>query len=102
MRVVEVFLPLQLPDKRPQPKTLFAEVRRELIERFGGLTAHSRAPAQGVWEDDSGQPELDNILIIEVIDRNFDRRWWEDYRRSLERRFAQEEVLIRATDTELI
>jgi hypothetical protein len=49
--VVEIFLPLKTKEGRPQPRELFVQVRDELVGRFGGLTAFTRAPAEG-----SGSP----------------------------------------------
>ena len=100
MHVVEIFLPLKRNDGSEQPRGLFGEVRRELVERFGGLTAFTRSPAEGLWEDDSGDVARDAIVIFEVLDDALDRGWWDDYRSGLERRFQQQEILIRATAAE--
>ena len=97
MHVVELFLPLTRKDGAPQPAGLFTEVRGELTERFGGLTAFTRAPAEGLWEDEEGAVEKDRIVILEVMDAQFDAGWWRDYRRQLEQKFAQDEVLVRAS-----
>lgn len=97
MHVVELFLPLTRNDGSPQPAGLFGEVRAALVERFGGLTAFSRAPAEGLWEDDGGAVDKDRIVIFEVMDADFDADWWRDYRRELEGKFAQDEVLVRAS-----
>ena len=96
MHVVEIFLPLTRKDGAPQPAGLFGEVRETLVDRFGGLTAFTRSPAEGLWEDD-GSVEQDRIVIFEVMDREFDESWWCDYRRALEERFEQDEVLVRAS-----
>jgi hypothetical protein len=37
------------------------DTRRELVERFGGLTAYLRTPAQGVWTSPAGGREHDDI-----------------------------------------
>ena len=99
MHVVEVFLPLARKDGSPQPDGLFGEVRAELVERFGGLTAFTRAPAEGLWENEEGAVDRDRIVIFEVMDQSFDAKWWSDYRRELEARFDQDEVLLRASET---
>jgi hypothetical protein len=44
MKLIEIFLPLTDNSGRKLRKELFVETRRELIERFGGLTAYSRSP----------------------------------------------------------
>jgi hypothetical protein len=96
MHVVEIFLPLTRKDGTPQPNVRFGEVRRTLVERFGGLTAFTRSPAEGLWEDD-GSVEHDRIVIFEVMDRDLDEGWWRDYRGKLEEWFEQDEVLVRAS-----
>ena len=75
----------------------FRRVSSELAHKFGGLTAFTRAPAEGVWkESDAAHPKHDEIVVFEVMTDELDRTWWRDYRRDLERRFRQEEVVIRA------
>ncbi len=39
MKLIEIFLPLTDNAGRKLPKMIFAKTRRELIARFGGLTA---------------------------------------------------------------
>ena len=100
MHVIEIFLPLKRNDGSDQPRSLFAKVRAELVERFGGLTAFSRAPAEGLWEDEEGEVDRDQIVILEVVADELDRNWWTDFRRRLEQDFAQDEILIRASPSE--
>lgn len=100
MHVIEIFLPLKRNDGSDQPRTLFTDVREELVERFGGLTAFSRAPAEGLWEDDEGEVDRDQIVIFEVVADELDRPWWTDFRRRLEQDFAQDEILIRTSPAE--
>lgn len=96
MHVVEILLPLKRSDGSAQPARLFAGLRAELVERFGGLTAFTRAPAVGLWEDD-GKVERDEIVIFEVIAEELDRGWWSALKARIERDFGQDEVLIRAS-----
>jgi hypothetical protein len=51
MHLIEILLPLTRRDGSPQPAERFAQVRAELVERFGGVTAFTRAPAEGLWDD---------------------------------------------------
>jgi hypothetical protein len=39
----------------------------------------------------------DDVLLFEVMVEAIDRPWWFEYRRELERRFAQDEILLRAS-----
>lgn len=100
MHLVEILLPLRGEDGRPFPQALYAEVRREMVERFGGLTAFTRAPAEGLWDDPGGGTARDEIVVFEVMADDLDRGWWADYRRALEERFAQDEIVVRARDVE--
>ena len=97
--LIEIFLPLNRNDGSAQPGERFAKVRTELVERFGGLTAFTRAPAEGLWAED-GDVSRDAIVILEVMDASFDAGWWRAYRATLERRFEQEAVLVRAVAVE--
>ena len=97
MHLIHLLLPLYDNDGKPLPKSLFADVRNELIQRFGGLTAHTRAPVSGLWqEDDDSDAVRDELIIFEILADGLDTAWWQAYRGSLERRFRQEQVLIRA------
>lgn len=49
MILVQILLPLADNDGVPFPEADLAAVQAELATRFGGLTAHNRAPARGVW-----------------------------------------------------
>lgn len=97
MHVIEIFLPLNRRDGAAQPAERIGELRRELLERFGGLTAFTRAPAEGLWADESDRVERDRIVILEVMAEEIDRGWWTALRERLERELDQEEVLIRAS-----
>ena len=99
MHLVTILLPLERNDGSPQPKALFGELRTELVERFGGATFLSRAPAEGLWEED-GKVEHDEIVTVEVVAEKLEREWWRKLRERLERDFEQDEVLIRACAVE--
>jgi hypothetical protein len=100
MHLVQLLLPLYRQDGAPQPRALFAAVREELVERFGGLTAYNRAPAHGLWSEDEGRVEHDEIVVYEVMVPTLDRAWWAAYRAGLEERFAQKEMVVRAQSVE--
>ena len=96
IHLVQLLLPVYDNSGEPFPPAHYAAVRTELADRFGGLTAYTRAPAQGVWVDSDGPPKRDDIIVYEVMTETLDRAWWAGFRKSLERRFAQEELVIRS------
>lgn len=104
MHLVQLLLPLYDPAGQAFPQPMFRAVREELLERFGGLTAYTRAPAKGLWKEDDDAPVAkDDIVVYEVMaDAPLDRGWWSDYRKNLEGRFAQDALVIRAQEIELL
>ena len=102
MQLIEILLPLYDNDGQPFASASYAQVRRELTEAFGGVTALRRAPAEGLWKDSSGDVSRDEIVIFEVMAKAADRAWWTSYRQELERRFRQERIVVRATEIELL
>jgi hypothetical protein len=99
MHIVEIFLPLTDNQGNAFGAELFGKVRAELVERFGGLTAFTRSPAEGIWEE-GGEVTRDEIVIFEVMADSLDRRWWQAFRRRLDRNFRQEEIVVRAQEAE--
>jgi|SRR5690606_2324605 len=101
MHLVQILLPIADNAGRPFDKAAFGRVRSELAEHFGGITSYSRAPAKGIWKE-GGHKSHDDIVVFEVMARELDHRWWEDYRAELERRFQQETIVIRALKVEML
>jgi hypothetical protein len=101
-RLVQILLPVNRQDGSAVSADEFARVRTELTDRFGGVTAYSRSPATGLWKKAEDEVERDQVIMVEVVVDEFDPRWWQQYRRDLERRFDQEEVHARALALELI
>jgi hypothetical protein len=98
--LVQLLLPLYDNEGNGFPADYFADVRRVLTERFGGLTTYSRAPAQGVWSDDDGPPRHDDIVVYEVMTDQLERAWWRAFRQRLEQQFAQDELVVRSQEIE--
>ena len=96
MRVIEIFLPLNYGDGEPVPAAIFELFKQELAEKFGGVTAYSRSPADGLWRD-RGSIERDTIVVFEVMAEKLDKGWWRELRRRLEALFRQTEILIRTS-----
>jgi len=101
MHLVQLFLPLYDNDGAALPRTLFTDVRRELTDRFGGLTAYTRAPVEGLWEHE-GDTTRDDLVIYEVMTDALDRAWWRAYRARLEEAFRQERLVVRAQEVEVL
>ncbi len=102
MYLIHILLPLNDNEGRPHGRGLFRAVAGELTERFGGLTAHTRAPAEGLWKEDSSGTSKDEIVIYEVMTDGLDEAWWREYLRGLESRFRQEQVVVRAQQVRLL
>jgi hypothetical protein len=96
MHLVEILLPIFGNEGDRFPEAKFTAVRAHLRRRFGGVTAFMHSPAHGTSQD-GGKVQHDDIVIMEVMTENLDRDWWSTYRRRLERDFAQDEIVIRAT-----
>ena len=96
MHLVQVLLPVYDNQGQHLAAELHHAVRDELAERFGGLTAYTRAPAEGLWKESAAQTSRDDIVVYEVMVEHLDREWWGRFRADLERRFAQQELVVRA------
>ena len=79
-----------------------AETRRELAERFNGLTAYLRSPAKGSWTAPDGHTEQDDVVMVEIVTDGFDRPWWRTYAATLAERFRQESIHVRALSVEML
>ncbi|MDR6993101.1 hypothetical protein [Luteimonas sp. 3794] len=102
MHLIQLLLPVYDNAGRKLDRGLFDEVREALVAQFGGATAFARAPALGDWADGDGDVQRDDVVLVEVMAKTLDRAWWARYRETLEHRFQQETVLIRATRVEVL
>ncbi|ADV28024.1 hypothetical protein Psesu_2189 [Pseudoxanthomonas suwonensis 11-1] len=100
MYLIQLFLPLRDNEGVAFPKAMYDQVRADLAEHFGGVTAFVRSPAVGLWEDDDGDVQRDDVVLLEVMADHVDHGWWAAYRKRLEQEFRQDEVLVRATRAE--
>ena len=98
MVLIQMLLPTRSSEGSAFPEDLSRRTREELVERFGGVTAYTRAPATGVWTSPEGDVEVDSVVMIEVLGENFEKVWWRSYAKTLKERFRQESIHIRATD----
>jgi hypothetical protein len=99
MHLVQMLLPAHETDEAGEA---FEELKKKLIKKFGGLTAFSQVPAKGVWAPGDGQQVHDDIVVVEVMTKELDRVWWNELRRSLERKLNQDMIVIRAQRIEMI
>ncbi|WP_419418505.1 hypothetical protein ACNVED_08030 [Legionella sp. D16C41] len=102
MQLIELFLPIYDNKNKKFPNELFKQTYDELIDKFGGLTAYTRAPMQGFWQKENDQIVQDELIIYEIMDKHFSSNWWRNYRACLEKRFQQEKLIIRTYPIELL
>ena|SRR6187402_1875529 len=93
--LVQILLPVYDNEGERFPSAPYNEVRTKLADTFGGLTAYTRAPAEGVWESGTAL-KRDDIVVVEVMVDPLDRAWWGSYKGDLERLFRQEQIVVRA------
>jgi hypothetical protein len=98
MHLIQILLPVYDKAGARFPQGQYDQVAKELTERFGGLTAYVRAPAAGLWQEETGRTQHDDIVVYEVMAERLEPEWWAAYRRELERRFAQDELVVRAQE----
>lgn len=101
MRLARLYLPLQDNAGNPFAAHMFGAVEDELSARFGGVTAHLQSPASGLWRD-GGEVHADDVVIFEVLVRDWDRGWWTAYRDRLARMFRQKSILILLQQVEMV
>ena len=102
MHLVQILLPLYDNEGNRFPGEDYRFVRDELAEAFGGVTVYSRAPAQGLWKEDSSRLQHDDVILFEVMVDQLERHWWANYRETLESRFRQELIVVRAQEMETL
>jgi hypothetical protein len=86
----------------PASGAALAETRRELADRFSGLTAYIRSPAKGSWTAPDGRTEEDEVVMVEIVTETFDRAWWRAYVATLAARLDQETIHVRAVRVDML
>ena len=102
MYLVQILLPLFDNAGHTFDASEYVRLRAELADRFGGVTAYTRAPARGVWKDEAGGTSRDDIVIFEVMTPDLDHEWWIRFRKELEERFRQDSLIVRALTSTLL
>lgn len=100
--LVQILLPLYDNEQHPFPRHYYTKVGEILAEKFGGLTAYNRAPAEGLWKEGGDRTHRDDIVVYEVMTPRLNRAWWKRCRRELESLFRQQEIVIRASAVEML
>jgi hypothetical protein len=101
MHLIQILLPTRDNQNEPFGKELFNEVRLDLANHFGGVTAYLRAPATGLWEAD-GELVKDEIVIFEVMVDRLEREFWRLYRLELQEMFKQDVIVMRAQRIDML
>ena len=101
MNLVQILLPLRNNEGESFGKSLFDEVRTDLADHFGGVTAYMRAPATGIWEN-NGEHVKDDVVIFEVMVDHIEREFWRLYRLELQEKFEQDVIVVRAQKMEML
>lgn len=101
MHLMQIFLPVTDNQGNQFPQSLFNGVKDELAEKFGGVTAFTQSPAEGLWIKDH-QTQKDRILIYEVMTETMEHAWWSHFRKRMETLLKQERILIRSMVINLI
>ena len=96
MFLVQLLIPIRDEAGTGFPRDHYDRLAQGLTERFGGVTAYTRAPASGLWEEPSGEKVRDDVVIYEVMAETLDEDWWAETRTRLEAQFEQQELVIRA------
>ncbi len=99
--LVQVLLPLADNGGRRISHAAYTQVRNELAQRYGGVTAYTQSPAEGQWIA-RGKKIHDDIIVVEVMVKRVERAWWARYRKTLEARFRQRSIVVRAHQIELL
>lgn len=102
MYLVQILLPLFDNAGDPFPHREYLVVRDKLTQRFGGITAFVRSPAEGLWKETETSTVRDEIIIYEVMTEELDRDWWATYKKELAARFRQELLIVRVSRVELL
>lgn len=96
MYLIRLLLPLHDNQKTKFPAAYFAQIRKDLTERFGGATAFVRSPGVGLWKGDD-EIIRDEVILFEVMADQLDEGWWANYRIKLQDQFRQKELLVWAS-----
>jgi len=93
--LIQILIPLADNAGRPFAKEFLEDVKRQLVDKFGGMTAFERSPARGVWAPENGARQQDDVVTVEVMVEDIDESWWSTFKTRLESELDQDELVIR-------
>lgn len=102
MFLIQILLPVYNNQQKPFPKEKYIQIQNELTEKFGGLTSFMRSPAVGLWKENEQNTVRDDIVIFEVMAEEIELEWWQKYREKLCKLFMQQELIMRASEIQLL
>jgi hypothetical protein len=102
MHLIQILLPTYDNDGQPLLHATYDLIRNELVAKFGGLTAFTQSPAEGLWTSPQQRAHRDDVILIEVMIPDLDADWWTNYRQTLEKRLRQQSVVIRSVPMQLL
>jgi hypothetical protein len=79
------------------PPHIWENLKNTLVDKFGGVTAYTRSPAEGIWSPSPTERSRDQIFTVEVIVRDFDTEWWQILRRDMQNILRQDQLLFRVS-----
>ena len=101
MHLIQILLPTYDNEGHKFSQEIYRTIGNELVAQFSGLTAYTRAPAEGSWTR-GNETARDEIVVFEVMVQELDDQWWSQYRIELEGRLRQEHVVIRTNPIRLL
>lgn len=94
--LLQLVLPVHDNGGKAFPDAVWEELKTRLADKFGGVTAFRRTPAEGVWAPSPDKRAAEDVFIVEVMARDLDRAWWASLQAELEQMLGQEHIIIRA------
>src|ERR1051326_1340255 len=94
MHLIQILLPIYDNEGHEFPHEMSRSIVDELVSRFSGLTAFTRAPAEGFWVPQGDEAKRDDIIVFEVMTDKIDKKWWAQYRGKLETLLPQKSIVI--------
>jgi hypothetical protein len=102
MYLVQILLPVYNNVSEEFSSNYYSVVRKELADKFGGITTYTRSPALGLWKENDNKMVRDDIVIFELMVQEVDYEWWQGYKSKLEDLFEQEVIVVRSWPVILI